>query len=320
MYLNSASAQNSVLVGHWECFISNGYTMALDLKPDGSGIFDSDPITYKIGKDTLTLFEPGGVTNRYSFSIVNGKLLLSGGDLDKQLTLSKIDISSEPESNMQKKSSTDADISSIIGTWTGQTGTFVFAEGGTGTANGAAMQYSIAGNNLTMQDNVNTYQFTYLINGNTLTITASGRSVTFNRGTVAAPNTAVAGNSTAGNGKGMELVGKWCYLTSNYNSLYSQSNSSSTDECFVLDANGTYTYHFESSRGASGNYGYAGTSSQNDDAGTWAYDGVSKLTVNSNTAGQKVYTIEKKNHPKNKDPMIFIDGKGFVTFYNKAPW
>ena len=63
-----------------------------------------------------------------------------------------------------------------------------------------------------------------------------------------------------------------------------------------------------------------GTASQASDAGRWSYNGA-QLTAQSRSGKVSSYTLEKRNHPKNKrDPMICLDGTCYVTFYNKPAW
>jgi hypothetical protein len=62
-----------------------------------------------------------------------------------------------------------------------------------------------------------------------------------------------------------------------------------------------------------------GTSSQNSDSGTWWVVG-DRIHYNSQTQGQGSYQLIKRNHPKNGDPMIVLDGTSYVTYYQKAPW
>lgn len=107
------------------------------------------------------------------------------------------------------------------------------------------------------------------------------------------------------------MAGKWCYVSvSNTGQV-----SGSTDSCFTLYPNGTYEYSGESSNSNQ----YGGTASQTTDHGTWRVSG-SMIFVNSQLKGPTSYTLEKRNHPKNNDPMLCLDGKCFVTFYQKAPW
>jgi hypothetical protein len=318
----SANAQQAAsLAGKWQCPFE-GYTMVLDLKADGTGTLDGAPVTFQAQNGKLKLTEQDGTTNEYAYALTGNQLQLSGGDLEGALMFSKNPggLGSKVQSSKPVPTEGNNPASTgiqLLGSWTGSTGTFVFAEGGTGTANGSPMKYTVEGTTLTLTDNATTFTFTYAITGNSLSLTGYGTTLTFQKGGSTA-NSGTAGSTSAGGGQ--ELVGKWCYLTSNYNSLGSSSNSSYTDECVTFKADGTYHYSFESNRSASGSGYYGYSNNADSDAGTWSYDGGNKLQVISQKLGNKTYTIEKRNHPKNRDPMIFIDGRGFVTFYNKQPW
>ncbi|HEY0653238.1 MAG TPA: hypothetical protein VGD65_08915 [Chryseosolibacter sp.] len=105
------------------------------------------------------------------------------------------------------------------------------------------------------------------------------------------------------------LAGKWCYVNvaSNY--------STSSEQCIIVNANGTYEYYAEGS--TSGSNG--STASQSSDAGTWWVEG-NRVYYNSQNQGEGSYELVKKNHPKTGDPMIVLDGTAYVTFYKKSPW
>ncbi len=62
-----------------------------------------------------------------------------------------------------------------------------------------------------------------------------------------------------------------------------------------------------------------GTNSQGADRGTWYVQG-DRIYHNSQTRGQGSYQLQKLNHPKNRDPMIVLDGEAYVTYYQKPPW
>ncbi|MBS1554506.1 MAG: hypothetical protein JSU09_06240 [Bacteroidetes bacterium] len=64
---------------------------------------------------------------------------------------------------------------------------------------------------------------------------------------------------------------------------------------------------------------YGGTSSKSSDRGKWWLKG-DRIYYQSQTQGDGSYAFEKRNHPKNGDPMIVLDGDTYVTFYNKPPW
>ena len=109
-----------------------------------------------------------------------------------------------------------------------------------------------------------------------------------------------------------ELVGQWNYF-SNFNATNGGGRMSSTS--LTLRADGTYTYAAETS--SSNPFG--GAASQENDAGRWSLQGDSLVFVSQ--SGQRAsYRLEKRNHPKNRDPMILLDGKAFVTATQRAPW
>lgn len=121
----------------------------------------------------------------------------------------------------------------------------------------------------------------------------------------------------AASGNGQELVGKWCNM-----SQFTANNrgGSSRMECFQLNPDGTYTYAYEGSMSANAPGISGGTASQSSDAGRWTYRG-DQLTAHSRNGKVATYTLEKRNHPKNKrDPMICLNGTCFVTYYNKPAW
>ncbi|MGB3076699.1 MAG: hypothetical protein WBB36_15325, partial [Chitinophagales bacterium] len=151
--------------------------------------------------------------------------------------------------------------------------------------------------------------------GDQLTLTINNNSVSYTRGK--ADSKTNQQNTPTGAGQvAMELVGKWCFI--NVNS-YNQGASSSS-ECVTLNADGTYLYYNESSRSVNTPDYAGGTASQNEDRGTWYVQG-DRLYVHSQTIGDASYRLEKRNHPKNvNDPMIVLDGRTFVTAYNKPPW
>jgi len=92
-----------------------------------------------------------------------------------------------------------------------------------------------------------------------------------------------------------------------------------TDECFTLNADGTYQYYRESSASAYAPGIYGSTASQSSDSGTWTATETT-ITANSRTQGTLTYTLEKKNHPRAGDPILYLDGHCFVTATQRPPW
>jgi hypothetical protein len=102
--------------------------------------------------------------------------------------------------------------------------------------------------------------------------------------------------------------------------LTTSSGGSQRSSCIELRPDGTYTYQHEGSMSAQAPGMWGGTSSQSSDAGRWSVKG-NQLIATSQRGTTSAYTLEKRNHPKNKrDPMICLNGECFVTFYNRPPW
>lgn len=112
-------------------------------------------------------------------------------------------------------------------------------------------------------------------------------------------------------GTPQELVGKWCYLAN----VQANDGGRMSERCFVLNSDGTYQYHAETSNSNP----YGGSSSETNDSGRWTATATT-ITAQSNSGQSQTYTLEKRNHPKTGDPMLIVDGDAFVTFYQKQPW
>ncbi|GGD57400.1 hypothetical protein GCM10011514_21870 [Emticicia aquatilis] len=306
------------LIGKW----SNnefGFAMVLELNSDGSGNFDGERISYTSTPSTLSV-KQDGETTIYKYLLQNNKLTLSGGDLDAPITFSKGTSSVNSTPNITTNANADIPKTSaiapanLLGTWSVNGETVVFKNDKTGTYNGNPFRYSVAGNTLTTSGNTGTTVFTFAVNGNYLTLIGGGVNVVMQRGNASNSQSNTYGKSSGG-GIDQSIVGKWCWA--NTSSTYSSSYNSS--KCIVINANGSYEYYAEGSISGYGGGGYGGSSSQSADRGTWRLEG-NRIHVQSQAEGYKVYSFEKRNHPKNGDPMIVIDGDTYVSYYQKAPW
>ena len=319
---SKVQASKTTLTGKWT---NNqfGFAMVLQLNADGSGKFDEEKITYTATATTLSMEQDGETTN-YKYVLQNGQLTLSGGDLDAPITFAKGDGVSN--TNTQKSTSTTSlpsksGRSSIVGTWSGNGETMVFQAGGQGSYNGVGFQYNTSGNNVSIIGAADTTTLQYSVNGNYLTLSGNGTTAILQKGTTNGATAGGYGQASAGNTVGgggsidQSIVGKWCWA--NTSSTYSSSYNST--KCIVINGNGTYEYYAEGSISGYGGGGYGGSSSQSYDRGTWKLEG-NRIHVQSQKEGYKVYSFEKRNHPKNGDPMIVIDGDTYVTYYQKAPW
>ncbi len=305
-----------------------GFAMILQLNQDGSGSFDGEKITYTSTSNILSV-KQDGETTRYNYSLQSGKLTLSGGDLDAPLSFSRDGTSvSGPAPNSitsVKPGNTKNTAAGLTGTWSGNGETMVFQAGGKGLYNGVAFNYTTSGDVLTISSSSGSSDLQFAVNGNYLTLSGNGTTVMLQRGTAySAPsgnnqtygqNSGGSYSQNSGGGIDQSIVGKWCWV--NTSSTYSSSYNSS--KCIVINGNGTYEYYAEGSISGYGGGGYGGSSSQSSDSGTWRVSG-NVIQVQSRSEGNKTYSFQKRNHPKNGDPMIVIDGDTYVSYYKKSPW
>ncbi len=313
--------QNTNIIGVWQ---NNqyGYQMTLMLNPEGTGEFDGEVLKYSVKDNILTLISGGQPVN-YTFSLKENSLLLSGGDLKEAVTFSRdsgqLNTNSSPVILTQQASNNNAGSPSnssneIVGLWSASNESIEFKSNGQCAYLGQLYPYQISQGNITLSGPQGQVTFGYTITGDQLSLSYNGSTVTYTKGAI---NQGISQQQSSGTGQvAPELVGKWCFV--NVNS-YNQGASSSS-ECVTLNADGTYEYYNESSRSVNTADMSGGTSSQNSDHGTWYVQG-DRLYVHSQTIGDASYKLEKRNHPTNvNDPMIVLDGRAFVTQYNKPPW
>jgi len=197
----------------------------------------------------------------------------------------------------------------IVGEWRSPQGTMRFNADGSAALNGGNYRYTVRDNVLLITASEGTLQAPFTVNGDSLTLTFNGQQVKLTRAP-RVPAGAPAGASSGG--RPLELAGQWCYQA-NVNATNGGARSSSS--CFVLNPDGTYSYH-----GLADSYNpYGGATSEASDGGTWSAT-ESSITFNSRARGPLTYRLEKRNHPKTNDPMLVVDGKAFVTYGQKPSW
>lgn len=195
----------------------------------------------------------------------------------------------------------------LIGKWKSDIAVIEFFPNGGIKINDDEYVFKVKGSVITVSSLEGSMQFPYELDGDKLVVQVDGRDVVYTRLKGRAAET--VGTADAG-GIIPEFVGKWCYMSS-----MSGTNSFMSSRCFTLYQNGTYEYSAESS--TSGNYG--ATSGQSYDTGRWSATR-DTLTAYSNKHGKIVYPIVLRNHPKNGDPMIVVDGDAYVTATQRRPW
>ncbi len=306
-----------------------GYQMTLMLNKDGSGEFDGAPMKYALSGNTLSL-TMDGATTKYTYAQQGNSLTLSGGDIDGNIIFSRQgsgvgNMPSQPTqtSNLpavqQGNARNTPSSGSIVGIWSGNGETIEFKNNGQCLYMGQTMAYQLSGNSIVLQTAQGQVPLAYSLNGNQLTISGGGLTYTYSRGGGSGNSGGVVAAPSPGTGKGRvvpELVGKWCWT----NVTSTNSGGSTSERCITLNADGTYQYAAERSSSVNTNAYYGGTNSQNSDQGTWSYDGI-RIYYNSQMGqGSGSYVLEKRNHPKNNDPMIVLDGEPYVTYYQKPRW
>ena len=317
-----AKTQQNKIFGVWQNS-SNGQQMTLILNADGRGEFDGSDISFTTQGNKLSITS-GGATTNYTYTLAGNSLTVSGGDIDGKVVFTRGTSGNEqPQATPVAKSTPST--STLVGVWLGNNETVEFTKANQCVYQGQVFPYQTSGNTISIQTAQGSSSMQYAVNGNQLALTINGQTFYYakNGATPDPSATANTNNNTpsysqpAGSGNiAQELVGKWCYVNVNsYN-----NGGSSSEQCITLKADGTYEYYSESSRSVNTNAYSGGTSSQGSDRGTWSYDGARIYYNSSMGNGSGSYLLEKRNHPKNNDPMIVLDGQTYVTQYQKAPW
>lgn len=286
-----------------------GYQMTLMLNEDGTGEFDGEAIRYTVTGNRLSVSQ-SGLSTTYVYTVSGNTLILSGGDIDGSISFSRQSPSGNNSAQNQPAHQVQAGKPSVVGVWTGYGETIEFSADGKCIYRGETFPYRLSGNNLILQTQLGDVVMSYQINGNQISLLANGQTVTYTKSTPAT-SPATRGQKRVA----QELAGKWCYV----NVYSTTTGGSSTEKCIILNTDGTYEYYGETSRSVNTDAYYGGTNSQSSDRGTWTYDG-ERLYYTSQSGQSGSFRLEKRNHPKNNDPMIVLDGETYVTYYQKSPW
>ena len=313
---NAPAQQTPVLLGSWETKGSE-LVIRVIFKPDGTGTLDGAPIKYTVRGTDLTVDE-GGTINHYTFKLSGDELVVSGGDLDAPVTFVRQGTgkglgghrrqAGVDSQTGQQNSETVKNETGLVGRWQSSEATVQIKDDGTLILNGDTYRYAVKGEVITLGNNEGAVQFPFQLSGDTLRVTVDGRTVVYKR-----LNGKLSGEGPA-SGAGMnpaELIGKWCYMAN----VNTGSGGRMSNRCFTLYPNGSYEYYSETSSSGP----IASSASQESDSGTWTATATT-ITRNSRSLGTATYSLEKRNHPKNGDPMLVIDGDAYVTYSPRSPW
>ncbi len=312
------------IAGTWT-FSNGNFPITMLLLDNGTGEFQGMPVRYKAQNGKLTI-DDGVQPVVYNFKINQNSLTLSGGDLQIEVTFSRQkSTSSDPGQTVREEISSNQPLSpasslpgnniagssgssGLNGIWQGQQGKIIFYPDGLLLYNGTSYSYTFNGSSVTIIGNDGSVNFNSNLKGNQLTLSQNGSSATYSKT-----------SDLKSDRVDPQLVGKWCIISSSYNS-YSGGGSSS-EECITLNADGTYQYFYSGSVSAYtvDKSAYGGTGSQNNDSGNWKTDGETILSVSQTTGKATRYSLIRQNE-QNGDPAILIGGRKFVTAYRRQPW
>ncbi len=213
----------------------------------------------------------------------------------------------------------------LVGQWlgelNGQSLNLQLNADSSGILDGNNIQYATQGSLLMIQSDNGLMAYSFKLQGGNLLVQGGDlvAPLTLHRATARSTKgktNAIAKQATANALNPALLAGKWC-LVKSFSANTGGGSYSST--CFVLEANGRYSYQSERSMDAYGGGMWGGTNSQSGDAGQWTATRDS-ITAISDSGQTNRYRLELRNHPKNNDPMICLEGDCYVTFYQKQPW
>ena len=323
-FINVLCTVNSQSVAGTWIFTGGNFPLTMLLLDNGTGEFQGMPIRYKAQNGKLTI-DDGVQPVVYNFKLDQNLLTVSGGDLQAPLTFKKagstsvsgpvntadqpVPVTSEQQTATGGNNLTvTAGSSKLNGIWQGQQGKIIFYPDGLLIYNGTSYNFSSNGNSLIITGNDGTVTFNSNISGNQLTLSQNASSATYTKTGDIMPDRVDP-----------QLAGKWCMISSSYNS-YSGGGSSS-EECITLNEDGTYQYFYSGSVSAYtvDKSAYGGTASQNSDMGYWKTDGETILSVSKTTGKTTRYSLSRQNE-QNGDPSIIIGGRKFVTAYRRQSW
>lgn len=313
---NGASQCNADLIGKWTTS-DYGYEAILVFDPNGTCEMDGMTMNYSCNGENLSIIT-NGKTETFVYTINSNVLSMEDAVSGLTITMKK-DLGVQTQSKPKHAVENGQNIppvqakNDLIGIWIGYNERIEFKENGSCIYNGQALSYETNNSSLTLITTGGNVTFNYILTKDQLTLKADGKTLVYSREGSQVANTKEIGGTKR---IAQELVGKWCWT----NVTTTNTGGSTSEKCIVLNADGTYTYNAERSMDTNTDAFYAGSTSQSNDFGTWTYDGTRIYYTSQNGQGTGSYLLEKRNHPKNGDPMIVLDGETYVTYYQKNPW
>ncbi len=196
----------------------------------------------------------------------------------------------------------------LVGRWQGPDGIVEVNADRTLTIDGTLFRYAVAGNIITITGSDGAVPLPFELKGDVMRVAVNGQIQTLTRLKAGEAGGAAVGGGASG--VRAEMVGKWCY----FSNVSGNGGGRMSEECFVLNGNGTFQYSSSTSTSATTGM----SSSQGADSGTWTATETS-ITARSRSGQVNTYPLQKRNN-KNNDPMLCLDGRCYATATLKAPW
>jgi hypothetical protein len=302
---NSAAGKD--LLGTWEA-----QGMQFTFKEGGIMLYNDKTMEYTVkGKTLYCQNDQAGVSVTYDYEISKNYLMLKNNG--NTIMLQKKNGSQD--AGRSNNSIAGGNRPPFLGNWISTENEHLsLMDGGRMKLENYDLTYTYDAGTLTVNAPNGAVTFSYKLSGGILSVTAPGGKIsTYQKEGTA--NTKGYNNNQQSTQGGIDqtMVGKWC-IAKTSSGGYNTTGSSSSSECFVLEANGTYQYSSEGSRSVDA----GSVASQGADRGTWSVQG-STLIARSQSGTVNQYQFVKRNSA-NGDPCLVINGTSFVTYYNKPSW
>ena len=290
--------------GTWQAKGPEGQ-IVVKLNADGTGSLDGAPFAYVVRGDKLVVtaaarprlrLQAGGrraehhnVGQVYAFERVGGGEAKEGSGADE-------------------KSPARAR-NPLVGRWLSDEDTVDIREDGTLYLSGMKMSYKIEGDRIMVSTGQGDMVIPFRMKGDDkFSVTIEGREREYDREKEGPGGGGVREGAGA---NPRELAGKWCHMAN----VNNYAGGRISNRCFTLREDGTYDYYAESSSSGP----VASSASQESDSGTWTATATT-ITSHSSRTGTNTYKLERRNHPKNGDPMLVLDGDAYVTATKRPSW
>ncbi|HEX7174321.1 MAG TPA: hypothetical protein VF240_03445, partial [Pyrinomonadaceae bacterium] len=305
----SAHAQTDAsLVGTWQAKGPDG-PVVVKLNADGTGSLDGTPFSYVVRGDKIDV-TANGVTTPYDFKLTGGVLSVSGAG--QSYIFERVGGGEGKASGVADEKSSARARNPLVGRWLSDEDTVDIREDGTLYLSGMKMTYKIEGDRITVSTGEGDMVFPFRMKGDDkFSVTIEGREREYDREKEGPGGGGGLKVSEGAGANPRELAGKWCYMAN----VNNYAGGRISNRCFTLREDGTYDFNAESSSSGP----VASSASQESDTGTWTATATT-ITSRSSKTGTNIYKLERRNHPKNGDPMLVLDGDAYVTATQRPSW